>query len=393
MFRAFLILIGVCCYLTANAQFDIAICPDLTEAPTLQLNKNYSFRDSPAGYGKVSEFPLNPTRSPILFKEERNSAWFKFSVPYDGIISFVITPHKPSDDYDWMLFEETARLSEDIRKETAIPVRTNNARNDERIGGKTGLKEGFDNLYEIPGPRKSFSKLVNVKRGDKYALIVDNIYGEGKGFDLEIRLSLDPERTTLLTGTIQDKGTPLAGTITVENKPSGTFISATKADKKGRYSLKVPAQTELSVVAEHPDYLFQTANLSSGKDSLNQDFSLDRIASGNKLVLFNINFLPNKDALLPSAEAELTRLINLLKANPQFNIKIIGHTNNNVFAGTRYLQQLSFNRAVTVKKKLLQNGIQEKRISCAGMGGKYPIADSKDPVEGLKNLRVEVILF
>jgi outer membrane protein OmpA-like peptidoglycan-associated protein len=256
------------------------------------------------------------------------------------------------------------------------------------------LKEGFENYFESPGPGKCFSKPLQVKKGERQILVVDNIYSGGGGFDLQISLKYKAEETGILEGTIKDKitGAPLRSVVIVEDDSTGTFLTKTTSDNIGNYKVEIPLKTRLNIVVQHPDYLFQTTDIISAQHLAAQDFLLDKIAAGNKLILYNIHFSPNKDAVLPASDAELGRLINFLKDQQQWSIKLVGHTNNNVFASARYLQQLSFNRAIAVKKLLLQNGIPEKRISCAGMGGKYPVADSKDPVEGLKNLRVEVLL-
>jgi outer membrane protein OmpA-like peptidoglycan-associated protein len=122
------------------------------------------------------------------------------------------------------------------------------------------------------------------------------------------------------------------------------------------------------------------------------DFQLNPISNEEKLILLNIHFTPDKDQITTSSEPELTRLTELLKSDKDWEVRIIGHTNNNPFADVRYLQKLSFNRALSVKQYLVKHGVSEKRISCAGMGGKSPIVNSKDVNEGWKNLRVEVVL-
>src|SRR3546814_4242489 len=67
------------------------------------------------------------------------------------------------------------------------PLRTNRARNDLEIGGSTGLQAGYDNLHAPPGPGKSYSKPLEVKRGETYLLVLDNIYPNGKGHRIMIR--------------------------------------------------------------------------------------------------------------------------------------------------------------------------------------------------------------
>ena len=185
----------------------------------------------------------------------------------------------------------------------------------------------------------------------------------------------------------------ISAEITIDDDSTGVLVGKSVSDPlTGRYKVKVPVNRSLNITAWHPGYLFTTADTFVTDDS-ELNFLLDIPATGNKLILSNIHFYPNKDEILPSSMPELDRLLLLMKDRPDLAVKITGHTNQNVFASARYLQQLSFNRAVAVKKFLIKNSISEKRISCAGVGGKVPLVVTKDPEEGLRNLRVEVTLL
>ena len=359
---------------------------DLQTAMKIDVNRTYSFPQGPKGYGKLKEFQLNSKKSPYIFREERNSAWFLINIPYQGILTFDLTPHDLNNDYDWMLFKSASDL--------ANPLRSNNARNNKSTLSRTGLKTSSKVAFVKPGPGNNYSVPLEVKAGNKLYLVVDNING-GKGFDLSIRLNQNfGSKTVMLEGIIKDKFslTNLSAEVIVEDDSTGAEIGKVKSDSiTGKYKLKIPANRSLNATAYHPKYMFVSREVFATQDT-EANFNLDTIAFGKKLVLYNIRFYPNKDQILPSSYPELERLINFLTENPRQAIKIVGHTNNNVFASARYLQQLSFARAIAVKKYLLNHTISDKRISCAGMGGKEPLVNTRDPILGMKNLRVEVVL-
>ena len=359
---------------------------DLQTAMKIDVNRTYSFPQGPKGYGKLKEFQLNSKKSPYIFREERNSAWFLINIPYQGILTFDLTPHDLNNDYDWMLFKSASDL--------ANPLRSNNARNNKSTLSRTGLKTSSKVAFVKPGPGNNYSVPLEVKAGNKLYLVVDNING-GKGFDLSIRLNQNfGSKTVMLEGIIKDKFslTNLSAEVIVEDDSTGAEIGKVKSDSiTGKYKLKIPANRSLNATAYHPKYMFVSREVFATQDT-EANFNLDTIAFGKKLVLYNIRFYPNKDQILPSSYPELERLINFLTENPRQAIKIVGHTNNNVFASARYLQQLSFARAIAVKKYLLNHTISDKRISCAGMGGKEPLVNTRDPKLGMKNLRVEVVL-
>ncbi len=367
---------------------------DLESAKTILVNKTYIFSSSTAGFGKKQEFPKNGKRQSTIFKEEKNSTWLLISMPYSGTFSFEISPKDPADDYDWMVYRYNKKLGSDIARNIALPLRSNISRNDHSVAGKTGLKDGFQNMFAVPGPGKSFSKTIEVNKGDTLALIIDNIYKTGSGFTFNSKLVLGFPLTAIIKGRIfsnVDK-MPLPAQLICEDDSTGTLISQTTANATGAYTIKVPTGRSLNLTAKYKNFIFKSADVILNKAADSVNFYLEPVDDGKKLILFNIHFAPDKDIILFSAEPEITRLINFLKEYPDYDARIIGHTNNNPFADSRYLQRLSFNRAMAVKKKLLASGIIEDRISCMGMGGKAPIVTSKDPLEAMKNLRVEIEL-
>ena len=390
-------LLLVCCQLLlgfARAQDMFVLKGDLKGAPLILVNQSYTFVKPPSGYGNLKEFKINAGRSTSIFKEERNSAWFIVNIPFNGILTFDLEPHQIKDDYDWMLFRYHADLEKSIRNEAAFPLRSNNARNAASLSSKTGMGSHSKSNLVKPGPGNNYSLPLKVRSGEKLALIIDNIYG-GKGFDILISVKPDiGDSFVFLEGYVKDRqnSNPLAAEITIDDDSTGVLIGKTLSDPvSGWYKLKVPASRPVNITAWHPAYIFATADTFITRNS-NLDFLLDSPVSSNKLVLNNIHFHPNKDEILPSSAAELDRLLLFMKTRPDWTIKITGHTNPNVFASARYLQQLSFNRAVAVKNFLIKNDVSGGRISCVGVGGKMPLIVTKDPELGLKNLRVEVTL-
>lgn len=367
---------------------------DLKDAKSVQVNTTYVFPKSPIGYGKVQEFKINKRRSPVIFKTERNTIWLKMGIPYDGILSFEIKPKQLSDDYDWMLYRYNQDLASAIARNSILPLRSNISRNDSQIKSRTGLIEGYINSYANAGPGKSFSKPLEVKAGDSLAIIIDNIYDGGAGFSFVSKLKPSYPLVGLVTGRVFNSKSQnfLPARIVCEDDLTGVVVSETNASQNGEYSLSVPVGRAINVTAQHPGFIFKTEDLMLSRSLDTLDFYLEPPADGKRLLLFNIHFSPDKDLIMMNATPDLVRLTSFLKEFAGFDARIIGHTNNNPFAENSYLQQLSFKRALAIKKNLVNMGISEKRLSCIGVGGKNPLVVSKDPLENLRNLRVEVVL-
>jgi outer membrane protein OmpA-like peptidoglycan-associated protein len=315
-------------------------------------------------------------------------------IPIKGDLSFEINPKDKLDDYDWMLFNYTPNLESQLKLGTAKLLRSNNSRNDIKKGGLTGVNEQMTILFEAPGPGKSYSKSVQVTKGQRLAFLIDNIYDKGSGFEFSSKLKPEILSKRILSGYCRNTDTklPLKAKITCEDDSTGLEISSSLADSEGHYSLQIPVGRPVNVVATFSGCIFQTAEIEADKKDVIQDFNLNPISDTDKLVLYNIKFTPDRDEVKSNSEPELDRLIELLKKEDYWDVRIVGHSNNNPFADGKYLQKLSFNRAIAVKKYLIKNGISEKRLSCAGMGGKRPLVMTKNIEEGMKNLRVEVVL-
>ena len=103
-----------------------------------------------------------------------------------------------------------------------------------------------------------------------------------------------------------------------------------------------------------------------------------------------ILFATGSYTLNSASQWSLTQFANSLKANPDTEINIIGHTDN---TGTDQLNnQLSEDRAGSVKSFLMSQGVSATRMTTAGMGRYQPIA-TNETVEGrTQNRRVEVFI-
>ena len=88
-----------------------------------------------------------------------------------------------------------------------------------------------------------------------------------------------------------------------------------------------------------------------------------------------------------SSLTELHILYNYLIANPHKKILMTGHTDNE--GSKDYNKQLSLERAMSVKKWLVEEGIDPLRITCAGKGFDVPLENNNNEQNKSLNRRVE----
>ena len=90
-------------------------------------------------------------------------------------------------------------------------------------------------------------------------------------------------------------------------------------------------------------------------------------------------------SIKPGGQAEINRVAEVLKNYPQTTIRVEGHTDAS--GPEDYNQKLSERRARAVKNALVQQGVEDWRISTVGYGESQPI--SSDPAA---NRRVEIVI-
>ena len=150
--------------------------------------------------------------------------------------------------------------------------------------------------------------------------------------------------------------------------------------------------------------------VSINDDIIHVDFKLERLKPGDIAVMYNVYFFNDAAIMRPESRYEVTSLLDMLKENDKMKIKIHGHTNggkpgriikldkdqNNYFSmskdnieGFGTAKDLSAARGEAIKRYLIENGIDGKRLSVKGWGGKRMLYDKGTP-QAKKNIRVEI---
>jgi hypothetical protein len=200
--------------------------------------------------------------------QKHHSAWYLLEFHFPGELIFEITPRDKKDDYDFLLFPYKDSLTcKDILKERIKPIRGNLSRNDTNNLSITGLSDTAKNEFKGKGIGIRFSKSITVKSGEKYLLVLDNVYDSGKGHKLNFSFIKD---VNISGQVVNEEGKPLVAEVTLYDD-KGLELKRTTSDTKGEYKIdaKIVEYTDYSLtyIADNFFVGAETINTKNLKDS------------------------------------------------------------------------------------------------------------------------------
>jgi outer membrane protein OmpA-like peptidoglycan-associated protein/tetratricopeptide (TPR) repeat protein len=225
----------------------------------------------------------------------------------------------------------------------------------------------------------------------------DKLGGQGRYDIYKFALydSIKPMPVTYLKGRVFDADTkkPLQARFELIDLTSNKIRVESYSDKtKGEFLVVVPADHDLALNVSKENYLFYSANFSVSEtktelDPYLQDIPLQPIKIGQKVILENIFFNFDAYKLTDHSTTELQKLFQFMTDNPEVKIEVGGHTDNR--GSETYNLQLSSNRAKAVYNFLIEQGIDESRLTFNGYGSKQAIASNEDEIGRARNRRTE----
>jgi hypothetical protein len=120
---------------------------------------------------------------------EWSSVWYQFTVQEDGLLSFIIEPINPADDYDWGLFDITFMGCFGIGNELLSPEVGCNSYGVFGDNGPTGISTANGGTGDTNGPGNlngpPFNADLPVTAGQTFALVVMNWSQSLEGYGID----------------------------------------------------------------------------------------------------------------------------------------------------------------------------------------------------------------
>ena len=210
--------------------------------------------------------------------------------------------------------------------------------------------------------------------------------------DTVLQEVIEIEKKLVVQGKIfdADNNLPLIADVILYNN-QGNEIQAIQSDgSDGSFQFELDPLPGFQLRMAAKGYMNIEDNLSVNDSSENLvllNYFLEPLVEGKVFKLNNVLFHRGTDLLLDSSYVELNNVVRMMKDNPDIEIELSGHTDNQGNARKNVI--LSQERVEKVKEYLVSKGIGENRITGKGYGGDRPIASNRMEETRRLNRRVE----
>ncbi len=250
--------------------------------------------------------------------------------------------------------------------------------------------------YPINTNKDEIGLIVNA-RGDK-AYYSSNVNAEqGRDiFSFEMPVADRPIMTTYMKGKVMDavNSRLLRARFELIDLETGrNFYTSFSDSITGEFVVSIPVNHNFMLNVSKRGYLFFSANFAlkgifRREKPYFMDVPLQPIVIGKSIVLNNVFYETDSYDLRKESEAELKKVVELLRLNPGIHIEISGFTDNT--GGAEYNQKLSENRARSVTDYIISNHIDAGRIVSKGYGETHPVASNETQEGKAQNRRTEL---
>lgn len=142
------------------------------------------------------------------------------------------------------------------------------------------------------------------------------------------------------------------------------------------------AITELRVI--------EVESMQENMVTVDADAMAKGISEEGRIALYGVLFDHDSATIKPESKATLDQIAMLLNDNPDLEIVVVGHTDNQ--GSLEYNMDLSKQRAKAVEAALVSDyGIAQNRLSAWGVGYLSPVASNRNDAGRAKNRRVELV--
>jgi len=171
------------------------------------------------------------------------------------------------------------------------------------------------------------------------------------------------------------------------NNQASSALALSAANADAEQSRVTAQQAVASAQQADSDKAAMRTRLS---EQLNSILQTRDSARGLIVSMSDVLFDTGRYSLKPGAREKLAKVAGILLAYPSLNIEVGGYTDN--VGSDDMNQNLSENRAGSVRDYLVQEGVLRNAVSARGFGNSLPVATNENASGRQQNRRVELVV-
>jgi outer membrane protein OmpA-like peptidoglycan-associated protein len=334
--------------------------------------------------GKKDDFLKNSTLKDSL---DKNMIWVSFTPTQKGIASF--TAEVDREYLQMVIFKGYDISCYTINNGTNKDYLRITKKNQTVLSTKSQMADSELNDIELKtGQKLIIGFCTSAKSTGNLSFKFDYTTESSDSDLIELVDNTSNENGFLLRFSIRDLETdaPVSSTTTIEGDEELNSIylgSDILVNSSG--------STTVIVSSEAKGYFFKDTTFEiTGKTDELFVLQLDKIGVGKTMKIEEIEFEAGTAEVSQDSKDELDRLTHFLLLNSEIEIEIQGHVYA-VGENTISTQKMSEERAKTIMKYLITNGVSKSRLTAVGYGNTKPIyADAENEKQQQANRRVEI---
>jgi outer membrane protein OmpA-like peptidoglycan-associated protein len=225
-----------------------------------------------------------------------------------------------------------------------------------------------------------------------YARSIENDLDNLDLYSFPLPMEGQPQATTTLSGSLreEDTGDPFErGIVSIIDLDNGVEVAPQYLSPNGAFEFQLINQRNYLLIIQSDEF-FRIEELFY----LDGDMEINKFTESisSKLKFETIEFDNNSAALKPTMYADLDKLANFLLDNPDFSLRISGHTDSD--GSPEFNMKLSQERADAIMEYLTYfGGMPEHKITARGFGSTQLIVKEETEEDKAMNRRVEFELY
>lgn len=224
-----------------------------------------------------------------------------------------------------------------------------------------------------------------------YAKSVENKLANLDLYSFPVPMGAQPGATTKVTGSLTDSesGDPFKGIVTIIDLDRGIEVAPKFLRPDGSFEFDLINKSNYLLVIQGEEF-FRIEELFFLDGNRNFDKETEPIS--RKIEFTSIQFGNGEANLTTEMYYDLDKLADFLLDNPDYKLKISGHTDSE--GREEFNLKLSQERAEAIREYLIFfGGVEENRITAKGYGSSMPIVLENSDEDRKYNRRVEFEIY